>query len=56
MRGIDLSPKMVDRAAERGCYDVMVVENAESVVLLPSAVDPPPALLLFILGFANIFF
>ena len=41
---IDLSPKMEDREAERGCYNVLAAGNAESVVLLPVAADPPPAL------------
>ena len=44
MTGIDLSPKMVERAAERGCYNVLVGGNAELVVLLPSAADLPPTL------------
>ena len=44
MMGIDLSPKMVDRAAERGCYEVLAVGNAESVVILNVAADPPTAL------------
>ena len=35
---------MVDRAAERGCYNILAAGNAESVVLLPAAADPPPAL------------
>ena len=42
--GIYLSPKMVYRAAEKVCYDVLEVRNAELVVLLPAAADPPPAL------------
>ena len=44
MTGIDLSPYMVDRAAERGCYNVLAVGNAESVVLIPIAEDLLPAL------------
>ena len=44
MTVIDLSHNMVDRAAERGFYEVLVVGNAELVVLLPAAADPSPAL------------
>ena len=44
MTGIELSPKMADRSAKRGGYSVLAVGNAESVVLLPAAADPPPAL------------
>ena len=44
MTGKDLSPKMVDRAVDRGCCDVLEVSNTESVVLPPAAVDPPSAL------------
>ena len=44
MMGIDLSPKMVDKAAKRGCYNVLVVGNEELVILLSATADPPPAL------------
>ena len=44
MTGIDLSPKMVDRAAKSVFYDILAVGNAESVVLLPAVADPPPVL------------
>ena len=44
MTGIDLSTEMVERATYRGCYDVLEVDNAESVVLLPAAADPLTAL------------
>ena len=44
MSGIDLSTKMVDREAERGCYNVLAVGNAESVFILPSY--PPRRILL----------
>ena len=44
MKVIDLSHNMVDRAAERGCYNVLAVGNAESVVLIPIAEDLLPAL------------
>ena len=44
MAGIYLSPEIVDRADKRGCYNVLAVENAELVVLLPAALDIPPAL------------
>ena len=44
MTGIYLSPKMVERAAESGCYNVLAVGNAESVVLPPATADLPPAL------------
>ena len=40
MTGIDLSPEMVDRLAERGCYILLVVGNAESFFILPAAEDP----------------
>ena len=42
--GIDLIPKMVDRAAERGCYNILALGNTESVFILPITADPPPAL------------
>ena len=44
MAGIDLSPKMVDKSAERECYNVLLVGNAESVVLLTAAADHPTTL------------
>ena len=44
MTGIDLSPEMVERAAKRGCYNVLAVGNAESVVLLNAVANHPPTL------------
>ena len=44
MMYIDLSPEMVDRAAKRGCYNVLAVGNMELVIFLPAVADPPPAL------------
>ena len=35
---------MVERADERGCYNVLAAGNAESVVLLPDTADLPPTL------------
>ena len=43
MTGIDLSPKIVDRADERVCYNVLSVSNTGLVVFLTATVDPPPA-------------
>ena len=44
MTGIDISPNMMDRAADRGYFNILAVGNTESVVLLPAAADPTPAL------------
>ena len=44
MTGIDLSPKMVDRAAKSVFYDILAVGNAESAILLPAVADPPSTL------------
>ena len=44
MRVIDLIPEMVYGAAKRDYYNVLAVENVESVVLQPVAADPPPSL------------
>ena len=44
MTGIDLSPDIVGREANRGCYDILTVGNAKLVILLPVAEDPPPSI------------